>query len=234
MSSPPHFSKHLHELFIQRFKGRMNSIGKEGQTGLVTQTCIPVDKMPRKSTDGYSSPLNHEILTPLIKVMPNFIASETEKSRVPKHQRFKSTPDVCFSPKSINNRASFQPTPTLEGFGSITEDKTNSGLTIKRSSKVHEIIQNEFNSPTRRQSLPRSFRSAKKEFTGKLIVADVSKPTKGKVEVLARTNFQKIGYMSLSISDANQFYRQTPSFNTKIKKDKPDIIQYDLGHQHYH
>ena len=51
MESQTHFSKRLHELFLERFKGKITCINKEGRLGETSRSTVPIEKTPRKSTE---------------------------------------------------------------------------------------------------------------------------------------------------------------------------------------
>lgn len=62
-------SKHLHDIFLQRFKGKITCIDKGGQFGIALDAIQPIHKLPRKYSQAHElqqtpSPKKTSLLLP--------------------------------------------------------------------------------------------------------------------------------------------------------------------------
>ena len=53
MESQTRYSKHLHDLFMERFKGKITCVSKDGNLMIKSNTSRPVEKSPCKYSEVY-------------------------------------------------------------------------------------------------------------------------------------------------------------------------------------
>lgn len=199
MESQTRFSKHLHELFLERFKGKIGSIGREGVAANALVCTRPVDKSPNhKYADVYTpSQKMPAVEQPKRESYPSVVL---ERAVLRSHRCTQSLALNCIPGVLQPGPERTQPMQSeLCYVGSPSRsNKCASGETVSFKQK----------GPTRRQSLPRSYRSARRpsELSPKEEM-DPKRREKARtqIESLARINFQRIGYMSLSIANGGVF-----------------------------
>ncbi len=177
MESQTHFSKHLHELFLSRFKGRIATIGREGQVVEVSNCCRPIDKLPPHT---HIDVLHAQV--PTQKSGEEFPPTSSPVTKLstgrnyplPRHHR---TESLVLRSLPLAGRVGLMVVTTKSR---PADGQTGLFPTTGRYNDTgrHEAV-------IRRQSLPRTYRATQARETGQ-------------IESLARTNFRQIGYMSLS------------------------------------
>ena len=61
MESQSHFSKRLHDRFLERFKGKIACIDKEGHIEYTRKSLVPIEKVPYKCTNtNFSKPPSNQ------------------------------------------------------------------------------------------------------------------------------------------------------------------------------
>ncbi len=216
---PPRTSRRLHELFLERFKGKIACVDKSGHIGVVLGTTRPVEKVARKysqqppepsqtmlsseATEGDVSTSGKE-LGKKIRAIHHYansqISTPSGGSLTPVIRQHPTVDSRRFMASkfsglaSVNHRGSSE----IESFPKIRDFD---------SAKLYQSCDSGHNSKgskiPRRKSLPRSCRARKSAEAGTGSGSSLRK-RRGEMEQVARTNFQKIAYFTL---ESPELYR---------------------------
>ena len=198
-SSQSNRSNRLNERFLARFHGRMACIQKDGQFDCTPTGNKPVEKISRygKRAEAWAPDSQRNVLHALSLTR---LGLESSRNPVPSHRYTQSlvlsTSQSKPKPKDIHGQpGNSEVGPTVKLVRKDMRRKGDSSL-----------------GPQRMQSLPRSHRSSKEPNEGGEHVA---------IEGLARTNFQQLGYLSLSRGDTNRLCESLKPLQIKDAKAIP-------------